>query len=71
MSDIKFPSWDLVIVASFKELKECESRAAELRVCLDYFQKRKDSGDPFPGIEKLRERGLLEEEGNADANNTK
>jgi len=54
-----FPSWDLVIEESARQLQESESRAAKLRVCLDYFQKRKDSGDQFPGIEILREKGLL------------
>jgi hypothetical protein len=53
------PTWDLVIEESARQLQEAESRSARLRVCLDYFQKRKESGDPFPGIEMLRKKGLI------------
>ncbi len=53
------PNWDLVIEESARQLQEYESRAARLRVCLSYFQKRKESGDPFPGNEVLRDKGLL------------
>ena len=53
------PNWDLVIDESARQLQEAESRSARLRVCLDYFQKRKESGDAFPGIETLRKKGLI------------
>lgn len=53
------PTWDLVIEESARQLQECESRAGKLRACLSYFEGRKTSGDPFPGVETLREKGLL------------
>jgi hypothetical protein len=54
-----FPSWDLVIEESVRQLRDCESRASQLRVCMEYFSQRKASGDPFPGIEALRKKGLI------------
>jgi hypothetical protein len=48
-------TWEFVIAQSLKQLQECEARAARLRVCLAYFQDRKKSGDPFPGLEQLEE----------------
>lgn len=50
---------DLVIEESVRQLKTCESRAVQLPVCMEYFNKRKASGDPFPGIEILRKKGLI------------
>jgi hypothetical protein len=54
----QLPNWDLAIDESVRQLQESEARAARLRVCLDYFKGRKESGDPFPGIEILRQKWM-------------
>jgi hypothetical protein len=53
--------WDLVVVACLQLVAEHEAAAARFRISMEYFDNRKKSGDPFPGIEKLRERGLMPE----------
>ena len=53
------PSWELLVEECASQLRECDARAASLRVCADYFSKRKASGDTFPGMEQLRKKGLL------------
>ena len=55
----QLPTWDLAIDECATQLRECEGLAAKLKVSLDYFLKRKQSGDPFPGIEQLRKRGFV------------
>jgi hypothetical protein len=58
--DVKsLPNWDLVIDESVRHLQACEARASHLRVCLEYFRKRKESGDPFPGKDVLRNKHLI------------
>jgi hypothetical protein len=58
--DVKsLPTWDLAVEESVRQLQACEARASQLRVCLDYFHKRMQSGDPFPGIEVLKKKGLF------------
>ncbi len=69
--DVKLlPNWDLVIEESVRQLKICESRAVQLRVCVEYFHKRKASGDPSPGIEiegaDSRERRAYHSNGNTE-----
>jgi hypothetical protein len=46
------------MVEIVRELRACKSRVSQLRVCLEYFQQRK-SGDPFRGVEVLRQKRLL------------
>lgn len=48
-----------MIEESARQLQDCESKAGKLRACLTYFQGRRESGDPFPGIEILRKKGLI------------
>jgi hypothetical protein len=55
------PDWDLAVGACLQMVAEHEAAAARLRASVEYFETRKRSGDPFPGIERLRERGLIEE----------
>lgn len=52
-------TWDFAIQACLNQIGEHEARAARLKTSLEYFETRKKSGDPFPGVEKLQERGLL------------
>ena len=52
-------AWDFIIRNGLVQLQEVEAQAARLRVSLEYFEKRRASGDPFPGEEKLREAGLI------------
>ena len=58
-NDKLVPSWELVIEECARQLQDTEARSGRLRACLEYFQSRKASGDPFPGLEILREKGLL------------
>jgi hypothetical protein len=53
------PTWEAAIDECHSQLRACQARAGELKVCLEYFETRKKSGDPFPGIGKLIERGLV------------
>jgi hypothetical protein len=53
-------AWDEAIQACLNQIEEHEARAARLRTSLEYFETRKKSGDPFPGIDKLKARGLLQ-----------
>lgn len=54
--------WDSATAECLQLLAKYEAEAARLRVSIEYFQNRKRSGDPFPGITRLRERGLAFEE---------
>ena len=51
--------WDVIIESVTRQLQEYEKEAGRLRVLIEYFTSRKASGDPFPGEDRLRERGLL------------
>jgi len=51
--------WDFIISAVLLQLQELEAQAARLRVSLEYFERRKASGDTFPGEDKLKEAGLI------------
>lgn len=57
------PSWDLAVTACLQLVAEHEAAAARLRASVEYFENRKKSGDPFPGIDRLRERGLVPDHG--------
>jgi hypothetical protein len=54
--------WDFVIQACLNQIGEHEARAARLKTSLEYFEMRKKSGDLFPGVGRLQERGLLQVE---------
>jgi hypothetical protein len=56
---VEFSQWDTVINSELIQLQELEAQAARLRVSIEYFEKRKGSGAPFPGQDKLKEAGLL------------
>ena len=51
--------WDFIINSGLVKLGEVEAKAAKLRVALEHFEKRRASGDPFPGEDKLRSMGLI------------
>lgn len=51
--------WDFIIANGTKQLCEVEALAARLRTSLEYFEKRRASGDEFPGEERLRQVGLI------------
>lgn len=53
------PPWESVIEECARQLQDSEARSGRLRACLEYFQARKASGDPFPGLEVRREKRLL------------
>lgn len=52
-------TWEWLIEQATAQLQTCESRSAKLRVAIEHFERRKASGEPFPGIEKLKRSGLL------------
>jgi hypothetical protein len=56
------PDWDSAVVACLRLVADHEAAAARLRASVEYFENRKKSGDPFPGIDRLRERGLVPEQ---------
>jgi hypothetical protein len=61
--DVKLaPDWDSAVVACLRLVADYEAAAARLRASVEYFENRKKSGDPFPGIDRLRERGLVPEQ---------
>jgi hypothetical protein len=45
-------TWDIAIQSCLNQIGEHESRVARLKTSLEYFETRKKSGDPFPGVEK-------------------
>lgn len=51
--------WDFLIANVVSQLREVDSLGARLRVSLQYFEKKKMSGDKFPGEEALKNAGLL------------
>ena len=53
------PDWDSAVAACLQMVGEHEAAAARLRASVEYFENRKKSGDQFPGIDRLRERGLV------------
>ena len=55
----KYTGWDFVIEQGIKELAALEAMAAKIRISVEYFEKRRESGDPFPGEDRLRAGGLL------------
>lgn len=59
LSSVQLPTWDGAIDECLRQLQEYEAQASRLRVSLEYFQSRKESGDQFPGIDILKKKGLL------------
>jgi hypothetical protein len=51
--------WDALINSIYRQLQEYEKESARLRVAMEYFEKRKATGDVFPGEDQLRAKGLL------------
>jgi hypothetical protein len=52
-------TWEWLIEQATAKLQHHESQASKLRVAIEHFERRKASGDPFPGLEKLKEKGLV------------
>lgn len=52
-------SWDAVISSAVNQLSELEAIASRVRVSLEYFERRKASGELFPGREALKDEGLI------------
>ena len=51
--------WDFIINNIVVQIAETEAQTARLRVSLEYFEKRRASGERFCGEKKLRSIGLI------------
>lgn len=56
-------NWDSAVEECLRMVAEHEAAAARLRTSVEYFESRKKSGDPFPSIDRLKERGLVPDQG--------
>ena len=52
-------AWDMIIANVTSQLREVAALASRLKISLDYFEKRRAQGAPYPGEEKLKEAGLI------------
>ena len=51
--------WDMLIEEATQRLQEAEVLCARLRVAIEHYEKQRRSGIPFPGMERIKEDGLL------------
>lgn len=51
--------WDFLLMEATRQLQQKEALCARLRVAIEHYQRQKDSGAKFPGIERIQEEAIL------------